>query len=258
MSLRRHFLGGFILQVPNTIFVHCSRRRRPTHDGLATGPKRLDAHLKSNHVKEQVRIIGTVNASKGVIPVKCCHTTRKAILDIPENSPSEINIPLQQPHAAIPRPASLVTIPHGILIVWIRVLNKVTLNQVFGLLAIEFEQHVNLVHVTSVKTNGMADFCFHISKSQVFIRTLRCAGQFTCTSESKDEQVKNEPIILHNERRELKATNQPIRVCVHHVLVADGHIVLGRHVVSNVVINNQTQKTVQERQVDLFIHLFKL
>mmetsp|Transcript_39127 Transcript_39127/g.70495 ORF Transcript_39127/g.70495 Transcript_39127/m.70495 type:complete len:457 (+) Transcript_39127:2263-3633(+) len=70
MGLGGHLLGGFILQIPNTILVHCSSGRGPTHHGFAAGSKRLDAHFKSNHVKEQVGIIGTIDADKSVIPVE--------------------------------------------------------------------------------------------------------------------------------------------------------------------------------------------
>lgn len=38
-------------------------------------------------------------------------------------------------------------------------------------------------------------------------------------------------------------------------LVIDDNIVFGCHVVSNVVIHNKTQKPVQQRQINLFIHL---
>lgn len=38
-------------------------------------------------------------------------------------------------------------------------------------------------------------------------------------------------------------------------LVVDDHVVLCRHVIGNVVIDNQTQKPVKQSQVNLFVHL---
>lgn len=38
-------------------------------------------------------------------------------------------------------------------------------------------------------------------------------------------------------------------------LVVDDHVVLGSHVVSNVVVNNETQQPVEQGQIDLLIHL---
>lgn len=46
---------------------------------------------------------------------------------------------------------------------------------------------------------------------------------------------------------------------MHHVenlqyLVVDDHVVLGRHVVSNVVVYDKTQQSVEQRQVNLLVH----
>lgn len=41
--------------------------------------------------------------------------------------------------------------------------------------------------------------------------------------------------------------------CVY--LVVDDHVILGCHVISNVVVDNKTQQPVEQRQIDLLIHL---
>lgn len=38
-------------------------------------------------------------------------------------------------------------------------------------------------------------------------------------------------------------------------LVVDDDVVLGRHVISNVVVNNETQQPVKQSQIDLLVHL---
>lgn len=38
-------------------------------------------------------------------------------------------------------------------------------------------------------------------------------------------------------------------------LVVDDHVVLGCHVISNVVVNNKTQQSVKQCQIDLLVHL---
>lgn len=40
-------------------------------------------------------------------------------------------------------------------------------------------------------------------------------------------------------------------------LVVDDHIVLGSHVVGNVVVHNQPEEAVEQRQVNLLVHFFK-
>jgi hypothetical protein len=41
-------------------------------------------------------------------------------------------------------------------------------------------------------------------------------------------------------------------------LIVDNNVVFGRHVIGNVVVHDEPEQSVQQRQVDLFIHLFKL
>lgn len=38
-------------------------------------------------------------------------------------------------------------------------------------------------------------------------------------------------------------------------LVVDDHVVLGCHVISDVVVNNETQQPVEQGQIDLLVHL---
>lgn len=41
-------------------------------------------------------------------------------------------------------------------------------------------------------------------------------------------------------------------MCIY--LVVDDHIVLGRHVISNVVVNDKTQQPVEQSQINLLVH----
>lgn len=52
---------------------------------------------------------------------------------------------------------------------------------------------------------------------------------------------------------ELKMVRKTVkkRTC----LVVDDDVVLGRHVISNVVVNNETQQPVKQSQIDLLVHL---
>lgn len=44
-----------------------------------------------------------------------------------------------------------------------------------------------------------------------------------------------------------------MNMCIY--LVVDDHIVLGCHVISDVVVNNKTKQPVEQGQIDLLIHL---
>lgn len=41
----------------------------------------------------------------------------------------------------------------------------------------------------------------------------------------------------------------------HPYLVVDDHVVLGCHVISNVVVNDKTQQPVEQCQINLLVHL---
>ena len=69
--------------------------------------------------------------------------------------------------------------------------------------------------------------------------------------EAEDEQVEHQPVELHHEGGELQAADDAVRVGVVHVLEGDVDVVLGRHVVGDVVVEDQAQQAVEERQVDL-------
>ena len=56
------------------------------------------------------------------------------------------------------------------------------------------------------------------------------------------EEVDHEAIVLDHEAGELEAPDDPVGVGVVHVLVVDRHVVLGCHVVSDVVVHDQPEK----------------
>lgn len=76
-------------------------------------------------------------------------------------------------------------------------------------------------------------------------------GNLGGARETQHEQVQHETVVLDNEGRELEAADEAIGVGVRHILVGNHHIVLGRHVVRDVVVQDQTQQPVQQRQVHL-------
>lgn len=56
----------------------------------------------------------------------------------------------------------------------------------------------------------------------------------------------------------MQTSDDAVRVCVAHVLVGKDNIVLGGHVVGNVVVHDQAQQPVQQRQVHLFVDALQL
>lgn len=111
-----------ILQVPYTIpmseFFKCCAALRQ------------NAAFKTTHVEQEIWIIFAVYRHKAFIPAQCCDRSGQAVLYVPEHSTAKINIVLHEPHASIPWPAFPVVVAHNVLIIWIRVLCQITLNQI--------------------------------------------------------------------------------------------------------------------------------
>lgn len=62
--------------------------------------------------------------------------------------------------------------------------------------------------------------------------------------------VKN---ISKNNLKKINKRLAKIKECTY--LVVDDNVVLGSHVISNVVVNNKTQQPVEQCQIDLLVHL---
>ena len=85
----------------------------------------------------------------------------------------------------------------------------------------------------------MPNFSLYILVAHEFIRLSDWASELEGTLLAQYTQVKNESIVLEDETSELESSNETIRVRMTHVFVGDNHIVLGGHVVCQIVIHDQ-------------------
>ena len=114
-----------ILKVPHAIFV-CKLLKGSPDLGQ-------DTTLKATHVEQEVWVVFTIDGDKRPLPLNCGDGTRETVFDIPEDSSAEVNIMFHQPHACITRPAFFVVVANYVLIVGIRVLGEVALDQITSL-----------------------------------------------------------------------------------------------------------------------------
>lgn len=126
-----------------------------------------------------------------------------------------------------------------------------------GLFMIKLEKHPHLVNVTRVQTNGMRRLCLHVREREILIlltwRTSKLAGSV----ETEDEEIADEAIVLHDKGRELETANEAVGVGVRHIFVTDDDVVLCRDVVGDVVIDDESKETIEERHVHLLGHTFE-
>ncbi len=123
-------------------------------------------------------------------------------------------------------------------------LSQIPLDQVLGLVSGEPEQNMNPVHVARIQSDRVRRLSVHILKLQKIVRKLWWPGHLRCSVQAQYQQVQDQPIILHNKRGKLQAPYNTIRIRVVHVLVIDDDIILGAHVVGDVMVHNESQQTI--------------
>ena len=172
MGLCCHFLGRLILKIPNAVLVGSCWRGRPCDYASPRCSHGFDADFESIHVEQKVRVVGTIHAHKGFIPVQCRDASGQTILDVPKDSSTKIHIPLEKPHSTVTRPTLLVPIANGVLVVRVWMLDEVSLNEIFTFCGIKLEQNEDLVQVSGVQPYWVARFSFDVFESKVLVRTL--------------------------------------------------------------------------------------
>ena len=81
-----------------------------------------------------------------------------SVLNLPENSSSQINIMLHESHSTVFWPASLIVVADNIFVIGIRVLGQESLYQFSGLISNKSEHNVHMVYITHVHSDGMTGF----------------------------------------------------------------------------------------------------
>mmetsp|Transcript_13888 Transcript_13888/g.19295 ORF Transcript_13888/g.19295 Transcript_13888/m.19295 type:complete len:371 (-) Transcript_13888:1044-2156(-) len=168
-GLSGSLFGSVVLQVPNTIF----------GDKLLHKTSRLgeNSDFETAHVEEQVRVVLAVDGHKALLPFDSGEGTRKAILDLPEDGSSKVDIVLHKSHTSISWPALLVVVPHNVFVVRVRVLCQVSLDKISGFIVVETVENVQLVNVSAVQSDWVLDFGLSIVEGQELVWHLRRASK---------------------------------------------------------------------------------
>ena len=128
-ALSGTLLCHLVLQVPDAVLVRELLVR--------CAALRQDAALEPTHVEEEVRVVFGVDGDETSFPHDGRDGAREAVLDVPEDSPTEVYVVLHEAHAGVARPALAVVVADDVLVVGVRVLCEVTLDEVTGLLRCE-------------------------------------------------------------------------------------------------------------------------
>mmetsp|Transcript_39335 Transcript_39335/g.83813 ORF Transcript_39335/g.83813 Transcript_39335/m.83813 type:complete len:1257 (-) Transcript_39335:3240-7010(-) len=229
-GLRCHLLGRIVLQLPDTLSL-CEFLLECTNLGQ-------DSHFEATHIEEDVGVVLGVDRGEAVVPDEACDAARQAILHLPEHSASQVDIVLHAAHSAISGPAHLVVVADNVLVVGVRVFSQEPLDQVSALILAETEHHDEAVQVSAVQPNGVSQLCVNILEGQEFVGQLRWSGQLGGSCQAQLQEVQDETVVLEDEGSELQSLDQAVGVGVVHVLVVDDDVVLGRHVVGDVVVDD--------------------
>lgn len=80
------------------------------------------------------------------------------------------------------------------------------------------EEDVNPVNVSAEEANGMGHLRGNVLETEEVIWHLGRPSHFTGPVQAQHQQVHHKPIVLDNEGSKLQPTNNPVGVCVIHVL----------------------------------------
>lgn len=113
-----------------------------------------------------------------------CNTPRQSVLNLPENSPSQINIMLHQPHPTILGPASLIIVAHNVFIIWVGVLSQKPLDELSCFIRHKPEHDVNVVDVAHVHTDGVTGLGFDGFEQHELVLVFGWACELLGTTET--------------------------------------------------------------------------
>ncbi len=195
---------------------------------------------------------------KGVIPLNRGDRARQSILQVPEHRTTKIDIVSHQSHSGISRPALLVSVADDILKVRIWLLGQESLDQILRLFSTESEEHPDPVNVSGVQTNGMSRLCFAITELQEVVRALRWTSKLRSTLKTEQKQVNDQAIVLEDKAGKLQTSDHTVAVGMVHVFVVELNVVLRGDVVSQIVIHDETEQTIEQSQIHLLVDFRQL
>lgn len=160
-------------------------------------------------------------------------------------------------HSTVFRPTLSIVVSDHILVVRVRILSKIPLNELSSFVAGEFEENIKMIDIPEIDSNGMSGLNFDRLEYHelIFISSRSC--NLVSSIETHDKNIDDESIELEDERSELQTHKQSIIVSMIHVFKVDNHVILSRHVVSNVMIDYQSKQSIQQCQINFLVYLVK-
>ena len=149
-----------------------------------------------------------------------------------------------QSHSAILRPTLLIVVANNILVVWVGIFCQESLDEFPSFISSKLEQNIEVINISQVESDRMLNFQLNtlINHELIFIEWRPC--HLISSIEPHDQQINDQPIKLEDKRCKLQPHDHTKEVCMIHIFEIDNHIVLGCHIVCNVVIHNQPQQSV--------------
>ena len=181
------------------------------------------------------------NADKGILPLYSGERPWQAVVDIPEDRSSKADIVLDETHATIPRLTALIVVSDDIVVRQVGVSTQVALVEVPCLISGEVEENVQAINITGAQAYGVTGLCSRIARLQEVIEHLWRTGHFPSLLQAKNEEIKDETIVLEDKGRELRTTNETEHIHVRHILVGQHRIILRSDVIRQDVIENETE-----------------
>lgn len=129
-----------------------------------------DPALKAAHIEEQVWIVLAIHGDERILPLDRGYGARQTILqkkslgslkvsnlNVPEDGASQVHVVFHQAHPSVAWPTLLVVVADDVLVIRVRMLGQITLNQIARFFGVESKKF-RLFGLKSAKDGWGANF----------------------------------------------------------------------------------------------------
>lgn len=101
-----------------------------------------------------------------------------------------------QPHPTVFGPTFFVIVADNILVVWVRVLGEITLDELSCLVGGKFEQNIQMIHIPEINSNRMFSLKLNTLKQHKLILIKSRPSNLIRPIQPNNQQINNQPIEL--------------------------------------------------------------
>lgn len=80
------------------------------------------------------------------------------------------------------------------------------------------EENVDAIDVSAEEADGVGGLSSYVLETEEVVWHLRGPSHLTSSVQTQHQQIHDQAIVLHDERGKLQASDDPVGICVVHIL----------------------------------------